>query len=164
MATIYNSDLTKEIRDGAKIQVSVDNIPSQLADKVVPVMEVNPKLLRRVNIIRHNNSTNATTVTIYTTPSDRDFYLTSATLSTHKDATSTALFSALSATIGGLTTYFMQLGFLSLTADSKSIALNFSIPIKVDRGSNIQVLNSTAVANVTSFASITGYIDDLGSA
>ncbi len=44
-AIIYNSDVTKELRDGGKISLR-DAIPNQLAEKVVPVMEVNPKFYK----------------------------------------------------------------------------------------------------------------------
>jgi hypothetical protein len=52
MAQIFNSELKKQLIDGAKLQTSKDVIPSQLADKVVPVMEVNPKLLKYCGINR----------------------------------------------------------------------------------------------------------------
>jgi hypothetical protein len=43
-AKIYNSNLTKAIVDGAKLQISEGGIPSEIAEKVVPTMEVNPNL------------------------------------------------------------------------------------------------------------------------
>lgn len=72
MSIINNSDLTKEIIAGAKTNIAVDTVPSQLADKVVPVMEVNPKLMRRVTFVKTKTGS---TGTIYTTPSDKDFFL-----------------------------------------------------------------------------------------
>lgn len=77
MATIYNSDLSKELTDGAKIQVSRDSVPNQLAEKVVPVMEVNPKMFRRINFIKNATSGG----TVYTTPTDKDFYYVGSNIS-----------------------------------------------------------------------------------
>lgn len=159
MATIYNSDLFKELASAAKIQVSVDNIPNQLAEKVVPVMEVNPKLLRRTEIIRHNDATNATSATIYTTPTNQDFYLTHLTLSTMKDVNSAATFSAISCVIDGITRYAATLGFITLTASKDSLSLSFITPIKCDRNTTIGIVNSSAVANIITIGSIGGYID-----
>ena len=159
MATIYNSDLFKELASAGKIQVSVDNIPNQLAEKVVPVMEVNPKLLRRTEIIRHNDATNATSASIYTTPANADFYLTHLTISTMKDAGSTATFSAISCVIDGITRYAATLGFITLTASRDSLSINFSTPIKIDRNTSIGIVNSAAAANIITICSIGGYID-----
>lgn len=55
MAEIHNSDLSKEIIDKAKLQLSFDKLPTQLAEKVVPTLEVNPDISRRRKIIRINS-------------------------------------------------------------------------------------------------------------
>ena len=160
MATIYNSQLTKELTQGAKIQVSRDSIPTQLADKVVPVMEVNPKLLRRSNIVKTGTANNATTTTVYTIPTTQDFYLTSATLSMIKDVTATSVESTLTATVEGVDTKLMSIVGITLTVQDDQMTLSFPIPIKIDRGTNIRVTNSTNVANCKAIACIHGYLDE----
>ena len=52
MASIHNSDLTKELIEKAKLQTSHDSVPSQIADKVIPTLEVNPNLSRRTKIVQ----------------------------------------------------------------------------------------------------------------
>ena len=89
MATIYNSDLFKEMASAGALQQAVDKIPNQLAEKVVPVMEVNPKLFRRINIIKQDDLQNATSSTTYTTPTDKDFFLTNLNFSYIKTNTAT---------------------------------------------------------------------------
>jgi len=160
MTQIYNSDLTKELTEGAKIQVSRDRVPNQLADKVVPVMEVNPKLLRRVKIVKNVQAANATSATVFTTPTDRDFYLTGYCLSVIKDATSTSTGTSLRSTIDGAAVRIAEIIGLSLTVQNQTITGSCTPPIKIDRGVTITVNNTTNVANVSSSAEIHGYIDD----
>lgn len=157
MATIHNTDLSKELKEGAKLQQLRDRIPSELADKVVPVMEVNPKLLRRANIVRRSTASNATVATIYTTPSDKDFYLTGVAIAIIKDATSTSASSYISITIDGASQIFVHIPELTLTAQTGQMALSLPTPIKVDRGTAITINNSTNVANISATGTIVGY-------
>jgi hypothetical protein len=162
MVQIHNSDLFKELRDGTKSQQLRDGVlPSQLAEKVVPVMEVNPKLLRRCEIVRTNAASNATTATIYTTPTDKDFYLCGASLSVIKDVTSTSVVSAIAAPVGGGTTdtrRILVISEISVTIQNGSVATSFQTPIKIDRGVTIVVTNSTNVGNIRADGCIWGYL------
>jgi hypothetical protein len=160
MATIYNSELSKGMQKDAGIQISKDSMPTQLAEKVVPVMEVNPRLLRRCNIVRVNAATNSASATIYTTPTNQDFYLCGATLGVIKDVTSQSLSTRLNVTIDGVVQPIMHIPSISLTVQSEVMALSFPFPVKVDRGTNITVTNSNATANITASSSITGYVDE----
>lgn len=164
MATIYNSDLTKELTKGAGLQTSKDVIPNQIAEKVVPVMEVNPKLLRVVNVHQRNTATNATSATIYTTPADRDFYLTGLTISMIKDATATSTSSFISVYINGLQNQIAHIVSLTLTPQYAAYSKDFTVPIKLDRNTAIVIGNATNVANITSSGTIQGYIVDTSNA
>jgi len=157
MSTIYNSDLTKELVEGAKIQTSKDSIPSQLADKVVPVMEVNPRLLRRINFTKDGTASNATTATIFTTPTDKDFFITNAMLTWVKDVTATSLSSFITAFIDGVNRPILTIGGFTLTPLNDTVTITFNTPIKVDRNTNIAVTNSTNVANTKATGIIYGY-------
>jgi len=87
MVQINNSDLSKELIQGAKIQVNRETPPNQLADKVVPVMEVNPKLLRRAMIL--SNGTSATTSSgsvLLAIPTGREVWITGLSISNIQDA------------------------------------------------------------------------------
>ena len=142
-----------------KAALTRDNLPNQLAEKVVPVIDVHPDHNRIANVVVSDILANGTSATLYTTPTDRDFYLTSATLSTIKDATSTSTASAIEITPQvGLATKILSIVGLTLTAQNFSIATSFNCPILLKRGSSINITNSTNVANITSRAAITGYI------
>lgn len=161
-AKIYNSNLTKEIIDGAKLQVQDGNIPSEIGNTVVPVMEVNPKLMRRANVALSITATNATSSTIYNIPSDKEFYLTSVYLSLVKDVTATSTISTINGTLDGTTTgvALISLKTTTLTAESQNAGLTFTFPLKLKSGSAITVTNSTNVANVSANGIITGYLVD----
>jgi len=163
MATIYNSNLSKELIDGAKIQTSFDKVPDQIAEKVVPVMEVNPKLLKLSLPFPVSGAlSNALSATLYTTSSIKDTYLTGATMSMIKDATSTATdmrFYFTEATTGQTRLIFRITG-LSLTADSKFCAIDFNKPMKVARGTNIMVTSNTADANISIKGTLFGYEEE----
>jgi hypothetical protein len=158
MAQIYNSDLTKELIEGAKIQTAFDVVPNQIAEKVVPTMEVNPKILQKLNYAHSNTATNATSVTIYTTPTDQDFYLSAVTLSLIKDVTSTSVKSAVTATINGVAQDLLSIPGITLTAQTAQISLSLPRDLKIDRGTNIVVTNSTNVANILATGVIFGYL------
>jgi hypothetical protein len=160
MALIYNSSLTKELVDGAKIATSRDNVPNQIADKVVPVMEVNPKMLRTINKVVYNGNTATAGVTVYTTPATQDFYLVGFVLTLDKDAAcdNTSCFGRLRA--GGATINFAYMGNLTSTAEHKEIALTFPQPIKCDRNSAIDVNGSFTVGTLSKQLVIFGYVDD----
>jgi hypothetical protein len=168
---IYNSELSHEIRDGAKIQQSVDGIPSELADKVIPVMEVNPKLLRVIDVVRNATATPNSNTTIYTTPTDRDFFLTTAQLAYVKDATcdiASGVGPRISVTMFGETTTrgILESAVITLTADSQIISIAFPRPIKLARGSAITGDRGAAftVGNLVRSFSITGYTTNASTA
>lgn len=161
MAQIYNTKLISELKEGAKLQQLRDIIPSQLAEKVVPVMEVNPKLLRRTNILRSSSrSTTTNGLTIYTTPTNQDFYLTYAQLNYMTDAAADNTTLRLTCTIDGATRDILTVCKQTLTATSGNIILPLQYPIKIDRGTNIQLVMAFTVGASIAYPVIGGYVDE----
>lgn len=166
MAQIHNTDLFKELKDASKLQQLRDKIPNELAEKVIPVIEVNPKLLRRCNIVR-SGSTSTTSVTIYTTPSDRDFILSACSILMIKDAacdmaTGVVNFNVV---IDGATQQITRIPTITLTAQTTELSLPLPIPVKLDRNSTITITRgATTAGNILLAGSITGYINDVSSA
>jgi hypothetical protein len=152
MATIYNSDLSKELREGGKLQVT-DRMPSELAEKVVPVMEVNPKLLRRVNLLKNANSGGA--FTLYAAPSNKDTFITGLSLAFHQIVTDTLTQVSISVTIDGAAIRLFLMPSTTLTINDQYAYLPFPTPIKVDRGTNISITVTGTVTQV--WASLIGY-------
>lgn len=157
MAQIHNTDLFKELKDGGKIQQLHDVIPNQLAEKVVPVMEVNPKFFRRVNVVISSLSAG----TIYTTPTDKDFYLTFAHMSAQ-----TVTAGAATCTLA-ITPFEINAATIILNINLQPTALidtchdvttaSFTPPILLKRGT---VITSAATAGVNKRFVIAGYTVD----
>lgn len=139
MVTIYNSELTKELVAGAKIQQSKELPPTQLADKVVPVMEVNPRLLIKPDIFGDATSAATGTFTIFTTPATGDFYMTSIQAGYIKDVLCDVASGGIyvTASIKGVTTALIAFPVITTTVQSASLFFNFAQPIKIDRYTNV---------------------------
>ena len=155
MENITNDETIKE--SSKILGHQVETLPQLDTSKIILTSEVNPKLLRRANIVRRARAANAISSTIYTTPTDKDFYITSVSISNTKDVTATSVNSDVRATIDGVVQNIIELSYLTLTAQNMSSAQNFVCPIKVDRGTVISVNNNTNVANIGTTGVITGY-------
>lgn len=160
MATIYNSELTTNIVKSIKSSNARDNMPSQIAEKVVPVIDVNPMPKIYANIVKMATFTNGTTASLYTTPSDtREFYLTGCTISYQKDATSQATQIDLSVYPADFPnpTAVIRLAAITLTAKSDNMAVTFNPPIKLRQNSAVTINSDSGVANIVVKGSIFGY-------
>jgi len=129
---------------------------SYVMDYITPMVQVKPTC----NIIRNGTLFNGTSSTFYTTPSNKDFYLCGCSLSVIKDATSTSTGSWISFVQQGVARTFCFIAGLTLTAQNDSIVVDFNHPIKIDRGSYIDVNAGTNVANCRSAACIWGYTQE----
>lgn len=158
MVTIsQNSEIAKRILRDLKISIS-DGVPSQISNQIVPVLISNPE--RTPNIIKQASAINSTSSVIYTTPTDRDFYLTNVNIANIKDVTSTSALSYVACLVNGAPSIIVSVSGLTLTPSSASNTISFPYPIKIDRGTQITVNNSTNIANVSTTASIIGYTID----
>jgi hypothetical protein len=159
-AKIYNSALTKEIIEGARLQQNQGGIPSEIAEKVIPVMEVNPKLLVRNDIVKYRLDNNSAGGTIYTVPTDMEFYLTNVYMSLIKDVTATSILSTITAVIDGTSgsTVILAIPGLSLTPQTLTADVTFANPIKLAAGSVIASASTTNVANIRVTNIISGYL------
>jgi hypothetical protein len=125
-----------------------------VADILQPVIEVK----RICNILKTTLATNATSSTIYTTPSDKDFYIVCMHLSVIKDITSTSTKTSIYGTIkNGVAQDILVIPSLTLNIQNECKVVNFNNPILMERGTNISLTNSTNVANINASAQIYGY-------
>lgn len=127
---------------------------SEISEEIIAVIPIIPKC----NIVRSIRAINASNVvTLFTTPTDKDFYLTNAALNFIKDASATSTVSDITVYIDGVLQTLLRIDQITLTAQTGSIAESYPIPIKIDRGTNITVEHGTAVANITTSGMIKGY-------
>jgi hypothetical protein len=164
MAKIYNSDLTKGIAKNAGIQQNVDKVPNELAEKVVPTLESNPKIVGQIYSSR-GLATNATNGVILAAQSKRDVYIHGAFLTLNKTATATSTYTAIEYTDeNGAAQRLLQFVGYTLTAQNESISVSFPRPIKIKRNTAIQLLNGTANADIISIGIIYYSLDDVSNA
>lgn len=158
MVSLNSSDAIQRFVDDARLQSS-QGIPTQLKNDIQPVFEINPRITRPTEIVKYASLSNATAANMYAnTPSDKDFYITSASLSMIKDATATTTQVSINVPINGAATNLLTLPGITLTAQNQSISISFHHPLKVDRNGLIRVVSATNVANILAHAVITGYL------
>lgn len=158
MAKIYNSNLIKELIEGGKLQINSDFIPNQLAEKIVPVMEVNPALLRKTNLIKAATLTNNTTQTVWTTDTIKDTYITSVCLAFIKDATATTTDIRANLTpLNQAEISVIRIPSITLTAHSGEVSITFPHPILLEKGVAQRISSGTNVGNILISAVYFGY-------
>lgn len=157
MSKITNSSLIQEIRDVAKTQVGSDILPTTMTNQVVPVIDVNPKHARVVQICKTASITNQSSATVYTTPTDKDFYITALALGLIKDATATTIYVNIKAYVDGVNSDIITLPCITLTAQNIGTSLALTTPIKVDKNTAITLNSFSNNANITAYANVHGY-------
>lgn len=144
-----SSTLANEVRDVLKLQVGRDKFPS-----VLPVIDVNPKHARVINKLIASSSVTTGTTTVYTTPTDRDFYLYGISIGYSKDAvcdqaTGTINVQCTPASTSTAVTIF-ALPLLTLTAQQFMNQVSFDIPILLARGTNVTFGNASFTVGLQS--------------
>jgi len=158
MATVRRGTIVQNFIEALKLQVG-QPLPQESSDKLLLTFDYSNT--RVTNICKTNTRTSSGSATVYTTPTEEDFFLTSATLSVVKDATcddATGQTASIAVIIGGGSQTLMAISGLVTTATAQTLSLSFNPPIKVDRASNISVSGNTYTAGLKSrSASITGF-------
>lgn len=156
MAIINNSELKKNLIEGAKINIVTDAVPSELGKTVVPVMEVNPRLLKITGILGQvqNKSTTASGVNL-TLGNVKNMFVTALEVSNTQNATCDNVLINVSATIGGKSnTVFYSRVKQTTTAQSTRDFVQFNPPLRIDSGNvffNAVFTAGTSVTNLTLF-------------
>ena len=151
-----NTSISKQINDVFKPKG--ESMPSEVSDEVSLVYDITPM----TEIVATAEATASTSATIYTTPADRDFFITGFSISHIRDGTATALYFGITAVINGSTTFLVKIPIRSLLAVTTP-PFGYVIlpkPLKIDRGTAISVVNDTNVAVVRSIATIYGYLTE----
>lgn len=163
MTLINTSEVTDRIVKNLNIQ-TVETIPKELEPKIQLTCETNPAKLRRTNTIYTGTCSNATSATVTTLPTTKDFFITGIQLSMIKDVTSTSVYVRVLGTAAytgqGVTLAYIP--SFTLTAHNEAISISLPYPIQMARGSVITIGHSTNVANMISNVVIYGYFVENG--
>jgi hypothetical protein len=122
---------------------------------VVPTVVINDDLYNseKTQVIKSATQTGSGTTVIYTTPTDRDFYLTGCLLSVHKATTENGTEFELAGVVNGQTVYFNAIQAVSTLVRAETSYLQFAYPIKLDKNTPIGLVvgSSTVRAMIFGF-------------
>lgn len=156
MVDIQSKEAVDRMSEELKIQPALV-LPKKLADNIQPVFEISKKV---ANIVRSNSNAVTGSLTVYTTPTDQDFFLTAATVGHFENNLSNNILTSLNVVINGATRQVLEIAKPGGFQVDQNIALTFDTPIKIDRGTNITVSNSFGAGAATKFATLIGYTSD----
>jgi len=147
MGQINNKKLLKKLREETKV-LNSDSFPTQLAEKIVPVV-----IAEEIKEVRVTGATvsDATTGTLLTASTIKRTFLVGLELSYAKDVNYTATFCRVIANVknsGSVGAYLCYMRFEPLTAGSNSIYLSFPFPVEIEVGSVVSVGIGTNVASI----------------
>lgn len=159
MAKINKIETIKRIMDDAGIQTSTDDVPKELASKIVPVLISNPDLKKYESVIESAGRNTTGSSVIYTTPIDKDFYLTDVYLQNQSDSTADNTIISLSVTQKGKANKFIiYMRKLTTTAFDHMISRKLDPPIRLERGSTITSASTFTAGASETTGSIIGFI------
>lgn len=133
-------------------------LPSEINDVIQPTISI----VQSPDVCFIGQCSNATSATITTLPTDRDFYLTYAQASSSQDGTATNTIANLNVVVGGNTITLFTFARITLFGVSNGISEVFipPTPLKLDRGSIIGITHTTNVANARTACTIHGFYGD----
>lgn len=159
MVVVQNPDALSALRSQAGIPLV--ETPQGMQNTIVPVIDMTPRFHDLAIISKGSSATSSgTSTTVHNISSDKDFYLTAASLGLIKDATNDAATGNLSlqGTSNGSSALILRIPVLTLTAQNNTISLVFNPPLKLDRGTSISTSQGTFTAgNYVRVSCITGY-------
>jgi len=155
MAKVTRSSVLLKLQDLSGMQTGGESLPVQLHSVISPVLNINPSF---TTIIRAGNSSATGSTTLYTTPRDKDFYLTYVDFSYSKDVVNDGTGAAINIVSEGATKILAVLGTQTLTAGSYYKNVAFPFPIKVDRNTAITMTGTFTAGSGSKFGTIGGFI------
>jgi len=147
MVELINAkEIQKSFETEARLNTAAGEVIKTLKNDIQPVLNVNPQ--RNLNIIRRVIDAG----TVYTTPTDKDFYLVGSQMTISNDTASQVSTGTLTVTPeGGESTVFQSLVLnTSLLIDSAqdNNTVTLPIPLKLKRGTNLTLAVSNTNAEV----------------
>jgi len=153
-----NDDVRAAIKNNLYLDGYSDHAPSEISNFIQPIVDVTPNNNRIVNIYKELDVTN-TSGTIYTTPTDKDFYLTSCSLSFIKNAGNLSA-KVYIAYISASPIYLNIISTLSGTADRANNTITFNTPLLLPRGAALSLASDDATASINISGLVFGYTVD----
>jgi len=143
-----------------KLRTKVGQNLTDDVSALVATLEIGPVL---TEIYSTNPSTSASTNTAFTLPTEKDFYLVSASYAIVKDATCDSADGQAfcRATVNGAVKTLFGFPLLTLTAQQYNETVFFDPPLKIDRGGVLQITAPTfTVGKFSRVGTYIGYYEE----
>lgn len=155
MTKINNGEIIRKLINEAKINTAHDVTPTQLAEKIIAVLNVNPD--KQINV-GYGECNDATTNTLFTTSTTKDTFLIGGSMSISKDAGATSVESTILLTpFGKAVIKFMAIRYRGSTAGEHSKEVILPFALKLARGTTVTHTNSAAATAINNLTSVYYY-------
>jgi len=154
-----NNEIEKITNQVTNLSRNDGALPTKLSDTIQAVFPVGFQG-KYCDIMVNLDRTNSGAGTVYTTPTDRDFYLTSATLSVSSDVSADTVLYTLDCIPYGSTVVnnLLEVNKQTLTAVSNLITYHdYTFPIRLTRGTAIRIATTKTVGTTVYNGSIVGF-------
>lgn len=128
----------------------------EVRDEIVAVVPLIPV----ANIVKQAVRTTSGSVTVYTTPADREFFLSALTMSYECNAACDTLGIECYIYVDGVQIPFVRLNKLTLTARADSMTWSFPNPIRIDKNSVISFYCTYSAGSCSFNGTIVGYLEE----
>lgn len=166
MALINNQDVIQKLVDELRLYPAKDKVPTELADKILPVFQVNSEEVvvkaETATIVESAEAAIAgnTTDIIYTAPTTGKTYLTNVSICASATDNDTNAF-WVEVTIDGVAKKLLILSTYNATdytapQHNPTLSLNLQNPLLIDKGVAVNLMRTSA-ADCASAATIVGY-------
>lgn len=152
---ITRSSVLNNAANELGVTLANDKIPSVIHPEINLVYPVNVKYSY---VAKQGNSSATGTTTIYTTPRDKDFYLTFVSITFKHDAACDGTQIYFNITIDGLQTLLIRRYLNTGVAGADAVIVALPYPIKCDRNTAIEIVGTFAAGTQSKAASIAGFI------
>ena len=157
MARIQSSEVIQNVIAKLRIDAAREGSPNETGNILMPVFVANPDKIAQ--IARGGTSaSSSSTASFFTTPTNKDFFLTSLQYHVEKDASSDNVANTVLVSIDGADQVLIQVPGITLTAKSATVAVSYPAPILLDRGTTIRMSSSFTLGVLIRGLTITGYI------
>lgn len=158
MPTNNNTEVSKKIRDGLKINQATENVPQRVADSIVPVFEVSPQRLIK---IAREASADAASVTLHTTHATKRTFLINCQISVSKDVLSDSTNSFIDLIpLGDQRLIVLEHRYEPLTVGQFFAHSSLSMPMELEKGTTVLLKNTSGGASIDLSGVIYYYEED----
>ena len=155
MARVTRSSVLLKIQDILGLQAGSEQVPVIANNSIQPVLDIHPKF---TTVLKTATIATTSGITVYTTPTDKDFYLTFISLAFVKDVNcdNATVYVQIVTNDGTIRLPFFE--NVSLVAEAKQVSIDFSNPIKLSRNNVISLVGTFTAGALTKRATIGGFI------